>query len=307
MLQKIVLAGGTGYLGSVLTQYFKDKAKEIVVLTRMAIPAEGNVVYLQWNAATKGEWCSTLEDCDLLVNLCGKNVNCRYTKENQKEIIASRVVPTKLLEICIQSLRKPPKVWINLASSTIYRYAEDRPQDEVDGDIGTGFSVEVCQAWEKTFWNTHTPQTKKIALRTGIVFGGSDGVFPRLKNLVRTGLGGKQGTGSQYVSWLHELDFARMVEWLYEKGIDGQVYNATAPEAVQNKAMMAIIRNSMGVPLGLPAPHWLLAIGARIIGTETELILKSRWVYPKHLMDGGFKFQFVQFEHAVRDILGRRI
>lgn len=303
MLNKIVLAGGTGYLGHVLCNYYKDKANEIIVLSRDQHPSHTNIHFEVWNGRTEDSWVKHLEDCDLLINLCGKNVNCRYTKENRKKIFRSRLEPTALLGKVIADLKNPPKVWINLASATIYRHAEDHAQDEESGDMGSGFSVEVCKAWEKAFFEADIPHTKRIALRIGMVMGGRDGVIPRLKNLVCIGMGGQQGNGLQYISWIHEQDFARITEWVYGNGKDREVYNCTSPNAIQNKDFMKVFRKTIGIPFGLPTPQWLLEIGAFLIGTETELVLKSRWVYPQYLLDRGFQFQFAKPEHAIHDIL----
>lgn len=307
MFNKIVLAGGTGYLGQVLCDYYKDKAHEIIVLSRGKHSVQNNIHFEIWDGKSKGSWTRHLKDCDLLINLSGKNVNCRYTKKNREEILSSRVEPTALLGTVIADFKNPPKVWINLASATIYRHAEDRCQDEESGDIGNGFSVEVCKAWEKTFFETFTPRTTKIALRAGMVMGRRDGVVPRLKNLIYLGMGGQQGNGLQYISWIHEHDFARITEWIYNNGKDGEIYNCTSPHAIPNKDFMRIFRNAIGVPFGLPTPQWLLQIGAYVIGTETELILKSRWVYPRHLIDKGFQFQFSKPDHAIHDILSCRV
>lgn len=307
MFNKIVLAGGSGYLGKVLSAYYKNRTKEIVILTRGKNFAAENIRFVHWDGKTDGPWSEELEGADLLINLCGKNVNCRYTKKNREEIFRSRLEPTALLGKVSASLKQPPKAWINLASATIYRHAEDHYQDEGTGETGSGFSVEVCQAWEKTFREATVPGTRKILLRVGIVFGRSDGVIPRLKNLVRTGLGGYQGTGRQFISWIHEQDLARITEWVYRNAKDGDVFNCTAPEAIQNREMMKVIRESYGIPFGLPSPQWLLEAGAVLIGTETELILKSRWVYPKHLLDKGFRFQYSKAAHAIHEILSTRI
>ncbi|WP_295794241.1 TIGR01777 family oxidoreductase [Mucilaginibacter sp.] len=301
--KKIVLAGGNGYLGTVLAGYYKDKAEEIVILSRHEKQTDDNVRTVTWDGKTAGKWTAELVNADMLVNLCGKNVNCRYTEKNKAEIFASRLQPTELLGQVIHDLYEPPKLWINLSSATIYRHAKDRPQDEETGEIGTGFSVDVCNAWEAAFNKYATPKTRKVALRMGIVLGRSDSVFPRLLNLVKLGMGGMQGNGEQYVSWVHEHDAARSTEWLMEHpGLNG-IVNCTAPIPVKNAELMHIIRKTYGMPLGLPAPKWLLEIGSVVIGTETELILKSRWVLPKRLLDSGFKFEFETAEAAVNDIL----
>ncbi|MDR6942318.1 TIGR01777 family oxidoreductase [Mucilaginibacter pocheonensis] len=301
--KKIVLAGGNGYLGTVLAKYYKDKADEVIILARKQARAIDNIRTVVWNGKSENGWTVQLTGADMLINLCGKNVNCRYTEKNKAEIITSRVLPTELLGHVIHKMPDPPKLWINVTSATIYRHAEDHPQDEENGEIGYGFSIDVCNMWEDVFWKSETPRTRKIALRMGIALGRGDGVFPRLLNLARLGMGGKQGTGEQYVAWVHEQDVARSTQWLLDHpGLEG-VFNCTAPVAVKNTDMMHTIRKAYGMPLGLPTPEWLLDIGARLIGTEPELILKSRWVKPKRLLDSGFKFQYEQAEHAVHDIL----
>lgn len=304
---KIVLAGGSGYLGRVLAEYYKPFSKEIIILSRSNAGANENVKTILWDAKTSGAWEMNLEGADLLINLCGKNVNCRYTAKNRAEIINSRVIPTRLLGVAIEKLEVPPKLWINITSATIYRHAQDRAQDEESGEIGYGFSIDVCRKWEDSFFNINTPQTRKVALRMGIVLGSQDGVFPRLLNLVKLGLGGKQGDGQQYVSWVHEQDAAKCTEWLMQnQDIDG-VINCTAPEPIKNTVLMSCLRNLYGVPFGLTSPAWLLEIGAVMIGTETELILKSRWVVPKRLLQNQYKFIFPKLDNAVRDILSVRI
>ncbi|MDO3642339.1 TIGR01777 family oxidoreductase [Mucilaginibacter sp. L3T2-6] len=301
--KKIVLAGGNGYLGTVFAKYYTQKAGEVVILSRHEKQADGNVRTVVWDGKTRGKWTAELVNADMVINLCGKNVNCRYTEKNKAEIFASRILPTELLGEVIHDLYEPPKLWINLASATIYRHAEDRPQDEQTGEIGTGFSVDVCKACEAAFNKYETPKTRKIALRMGIALGRSDSVFPRLLNLVKFGLGGKQGNGRQYVSWVHETDAARSTEWLMDHPEINGAVNCVAPNAVKNAGLMRIIRKMYGMPFGLPATKWLLELGSIVIGTETELILKSRWVRPARLLDSGFEFMFPEAEEAVRDIL----
>jgi len=300
---KIVLAGGNGYLGQVLAKHFSPITDEVVILSRKPRTAKGNIKTIVWNGQTKGEWVKAFENSDLLINLCGKNVNYRYTVKNKEEIIQSRLQPTVLLGKVIQNLANPPKLWINITSATIYRHAEDRYQDEIHGEMGTGFSVEVCKAWESCFFESATPKTRKIALRMGIVLGKADGAFPRLLNLVKTGLGGKQGNGQQYVSWVHEQDAALSIEWLLQQDKMAGIINCTAPEPVKNHMLMSEMRKVYGINFGLSTPAWLLAIGAKMIGTETELILKSRWVRPTAMLNGGFEFKYPTIEVAVEDIL----
>jgi uncharacterized protein (TIGR01777 family) len=299
---KIILAGGSGYLGSVLAEHFKPFTKDIVILSRKMHAVDGNVRTVVWNGRDKGAWISEIEGAELLVNLCGKNVNCRYTEKNKREIIRSRVEPTVLLGSVISSFSSPPPVWINVTSATIYRHAEDYGQDEATGQTGYGFSIDVCKKWEEAFDIFELPATRKIKLRMAIVFGRKDGVFPRLLNLVKFGLGGKQGNGSQMVSWIHEQDAARIIEWMIDHPMEG-VINCSAPGPIRNDEMMKCIRRAYGVPFGFPAPQWLLGIGAVLIGTETELILKSRWVLPARLQKEGYPFLFTSANHAIHDLL----
>ncbi|WP_293304384.1 TIGR01777 family oxidoreductase [Pedobacter sp. UBA5917] len=304
---KIVLAGGNGYLGNVLAKYFSQVADEVIILARKPKADNGNIKTLLWDGKTMGDWVNNLSGTNLLVNLCGKNVNCRYTEQNKKEIFDSRLIPTRLLGKAINTLENPPKLWINITSATIYRHAEDHAQDEFMGEIGKGFSVEVCKAWESSFFENETPKTRKIALRMGIVMGLHDGAFPRLLNLVKLGMGGKQGNGGQYMSWIHEEDTARSIDWLLNHPEIKGVVNCTAPNAVKNNVFMHSMRKAFGVGFGLPTPAWLLAIGAKIIGTETELILKSRWVKPTVLLNSGFEFKYREVGEAMEALsAGRR-
>ena len=303
--QKIILAGGNGYLGTILAESYRPLAAEIIILSRHPKNANGNVRTLIWDGKAGGDWVKDLEGADLLMNLCGKNVNCRYNQKNKQEILDSRIDPTKLLGEVVGKLQYPPKLWINAASATIYRHAEDRPQDEYTGEIGEGFSVDICTAWEKLFFSFDTPKTRKVALRIGIVFGRSDAVFPRLLNLVKMGFGGKQGNGRQYVSWIHEQDLVGITNWLLEHPEMNGVINAVSPSPVPNAKQMRIIREAYGMPFGLPAPAWLLEIGSVFIRTETELILKSRWVLPKRLLDAGYVFKYPGMREAVEECLGK--
>lgn len=300
---KIVLAGGTGYLGSVLAAYYREKAKEIVILSRREKQQEQNVRTVVWDARTWGRWAAELVNADMVINLCGKNVNCRYTPKNKAELFASRLQPTELLGRAIHDLAEPPKLWINAASATIYRHAEDCPQDEANGDIGSGFSIDVCRAWEDAFDRADTPRTQKVILRISLVLGRADGVFPRLLNLARAGIGGPQGSGRQYVSWVHELDLARCTEWIADHPEQTGIFNCTSPQPLRNHELMRMIRREAHIPFGLPIPEWLLETGAAMIGTETELVLKSRWVVPSRLIQNGFRFSYPDAPGAVKAIV----
>jgi uncharacterized protein (TIGR01777 family) len=302
-MNKVILAGGSGYIGNLLANFYQDRAKEVIVLTRGNPMIKGTIRYLNWNGKDIGPWAEELNGADLLVNLTGKNVNCRYNQKNKEEILNSRLHATTALGKAIERLWQPPRVWIQSASATIYRHAEDRPMDDLTGEIGTGFSVDVCNAWEKSFWQQSTPSTRKILLRIGIVLGKSDSALPRLLRLTQFGLGGKQGNGKQYMSWIHEADVVAAIDWCYNTEAVTGTFNCTAPQPLPNGDFMKTLRNVCKVPIGIPVPAWLLVIGAWLIGTETELILKSRWVVPTKLMAAGYKFQFPELSSALHDLL----
>lgn len=301
---KIVIAGGSGYLGNVLARYYQSKASEIVILSRRTGRQVENLRFVYWDAVSVGDWVNELEGADMLVNLTGKNVNCRYDEKNKSEIMSSRVASTKVLGEAIQLLKDPPRLWIQSSSATIYRHSEDKLMTEKEGEIGEGFSVGVCRAWEATFNGIHLPVIRKVILRTGIVLGKSDGAMPRLVNLARAGVA-KLGDGRQFVSWLHERDFANAVEWIRMHPEAEGTFNCTSPDPTTNSDFMNALRSQLHVPLKLTLPKWALKIGAFIIGTETELILKSRKVYPQRLLDNGFVFEFPDLKSALRDLCQR--
>ncbi|GGK76219.1 TIGR01777 family oxidoreductase [Rufibacter glacialis] len=299
-MAKIILAGGNGFIGRFLTEHFTSKGHEVIVLTRKpsAQPTAARQVY--WDAATPtGDWVQHLDHADLLINLTGKSVNCRYTEKNKREIISSRVQATYALGEAIRFVQNPPRLWMNAASATIYRHAQDGPQDELTGEVGTGFSVDVCCQWENAFYAQHTPTTRKIALRLAIVLAKEGGVMPYYLNLARLGLGGRQGNGLQCFSWVHAQDVIQSIEFLMRhEELEGD-FNIASPKPIPNHYFMTTIRQALGVPLGLRARKWMLEIGAFLLGTETELLLKSRWVAPARLLQAGYTFQVRTIEEAV--------
>lgn len=292
---KIVIAGGTGYLGRLLTSHFKkDQKNQVFILSRQQHVNLKNVYYLQWNGKDEGYWTTSLENTDVLINLTGKSVNCRYTKENKEEIYSSRIDSTNVLCQVIQKLKNPPKVFIQSSSATIYRHSEDVPMTEKSGEIGVDFSMDVCKKWEMIFNAYELPKTKKIITRTSIVLGNKGGAFPILKRLTQFGFGGKQGSGKQFVSWISEEDYVRSIVHLMnqEKG----VYNVCVPNPLMNETFQRKLRKKLKVVIGFSTPKWCLKIGAKVIGTEPELLLKSRRVYPERLLKSGFKFKTNNFD-----------
>lgn len=300
--KKIVITGGTGFLGVYLTKYFTEKGYHVYIISRNERPSIPNVIYLKWDGKTLGNWTESIENAEAVINLAGKSVNCRYTEINKRIINESRIFATQAIGKAIQQAKQPPKVWLNGGSATIYRYSEDKQMTEQNGELGNNFSVDVCKNWEKTFNELDTPKTRKVFMRISIVLGKGGGVVPPLRNLVRCGLGGKQGHGRQFVSWLHIHDYARMVEWFIKKNDFSGVVNCVSPKPVTNNDFMKTFRKAYHVPFGLPQPKWVLKMGAIMIGTETELILKSRNVVPERLEQAGFVFEYPTLNKALKQI-----
>lgn len=304
---KVVIAGGAGFLGQVLVRHFATQGIETVVLTRQPGVTIGRARIVNWDGREPGAWAAELEGCDMVINLCGRSVNCRYTKANREEIYASRLEPTRALGEAIARCERPPHLWINASSATIYRHAEDREMTEAGGEIGDGFSVDVCQQWETAFNDARTPHTRRVAIRTAMVLGHDpNSVFPTLSTLVKRGLGGTLGNGRQYVSWLHEADFRGVVDWIWEHNELMYPVNVCAPNPVLNREMMAELRRAYRVRLGLPATPLMLELGAAILGTETELVLKSRRVVPARLLESGYRFRFPTFREAIEDLVRKK-
>lgn len=274
----------------------------MVVLTR---DPDGSTEWRQagWDGKTLGSWTDDLQDANVLINLSGRSVNCRYNHRNQQEILKSRVQTTKLLGEAVAQCSTPPAVWMNSSSATIYRHAEDRAMDEYDGEIGEGFSVNVCREWERELWAATTPKTRKVALRTAMVFGPNrGGVYDAFENLAKKRLAGTMASGRQYVSWIHEKDFANAIEWMLARPEFEGAVNLAAPNPLPNAEFMSELRVSMRIRHGMPTTRLMLQVGAAILGTESELLLKSRRVVPKRLLDSGFTFDYPEWREAARAI-----
>ena len=311
MKQRIILAGGRGFLGFALTQKFIGLGDEVIVLTRSPGRRSDGVKEITWDAKTLGDWAKWIDGAEVVINLVGKSVDCRYTKANRREITASRVDSTRVLGEAIAQCKSPPRVWLNASSATLYKHTFDKPNDE-SGEVGATraakdeFSIEVIQRWEQAFNEAQTPRTRKVALRTVMVLGHArNSVFPVLRRLTKFGLGGKMGSGRQYVSWIHQEDFCRAIEWLIAHEEISGVVNICAPNPLPNAEMMLLFRKLCAVPFGLPATKWMLEIGAFFIRTETELIIKSRRVVPGRLLASGFKFQFPELRGALANLCGQ--
>ncbi|SDD10530.1 TIGR01777 family oxidoreductase [Niabella drilacis] len=293
MKQKIIIAGGTGFIGQYLVKRFREESDAVQVISR-------NASGITW--AEEEKIRMALEGAEVLINLAGRSVDCRYTEANKQEILQSRIQTTRRLQSVIEQCSIPPKLWINSSTATIYRHAQDQAMDEDRGEIGTGFSVNVAKAWEQAFFERPTPRTRKVALRTAIVLGRGGGVMQPYINLVRFGLGGPQGSGRQVFSWIHIEDVFRITRFVMEHATLEGVYNTAAPFPVLNEQFMQVLRKRIRPLVYFPAPEWLLQLGANLIGTETELVLKSRWVIPRKLQAAGFIFQYPTISEALDEI-----
>jgi uncharacterized protein len=293
-MKKIVLAGGTGFLGDFLASKFRSRGDEVIIISRN----NGDVLWKDGEGIM-----NALNDSDVVINLAGKSVDCRYNEKNKAEILRSRVKTTRIIGESILKCNRAPKLWINSSTATIYRHAEDKPMTEKNGEIGKGFSVNVALQWEKMFFNFHLSDTRQIALRMAIVLGKQGGAMQPLKRLTQLGLGGKQGKGNQMFSWVHIDDIFGIILFLMDhKDLDG-IFNCSSPNPVTNEMLMQSLRKTMKIKIGLPSPEWLLKIGAVLIRTETELILKSRWVLPDRLLKSGYIFTYPSLQEAFEEIL----
>ena len=311
---RILLPGGAGQLGTLLARSLHAAGHDVTTFSRAPRPAPWRTI--RWDGVTlETSWTRLLEGADAVIHLSGKSVNCRYTPANRRQIIDSRVLPTLLLGRAIEQCAAPPKLWMNASTSTFYRDAYDAPQDEFCGELGGHepdvpetwrFSIEVARRWEEAFYASNTPSTRKIALRTSMTMSPDPGgVFRVLSGLVHKGLGGTQGTGRQYVSWIADVDFCRAIDFLVaHPEISGPV-NLTVPHPLPNHAFMAALRRAWGVGPGLPAYKWMLAIGTFLLRSETELVLKSRRVTPAVLTRAGFAFTFPTWPEAAQDLVRR--
>lgn len=296
---KIIIAGGTGYLGKVLQDFLTEKGYKVKLLSRKAGPN-----HIVWDGQILGPWQEELEGAAALINLAGKSVNCRYTPGNKQRILSSRTTTTTLLGEAVSRCQKPPIFWLNSSTATIYEDTRgDAPANtEAAGQIGDDFSMNVAKSWEEAFFAADVPQTKQAALRIAIAYGRGGGAFPVIWSLAKKGLCSAQAGGQQWVSWVHEVDFCRAVAFILEKEMEGPV-NICSPYPVRNEQLYRELRKQIRPLFCLPQPKWLLQLGAFFMGTETELILKSRKVYPERLLEAGFQFEYPELPAALADLL----
>ncbi|MFE6739179.1 TIGR01777 family oxidoreductase [Streptomyces tubercidicus] len=308
---KIVIPGGTGQVGGILNRALTAAGHEVVVLTRRPSRA-GEVA---WDGTAPGPWTAVIDGSDVVINLAGRSVSCRYTQANLQEMMDSRVDSARVVGEAIAAAARPPRVWLQMSTATVYTHRFDAPNDEATGEIGGAepgvpdywaFSVEIAKEWERAQERADTPDTRKVALRSAMVMSPDrGGVFDVLLWLVRLGLGGPVAGGAQYVSWIHDRDFVRAVEFLVDRNdLTGPV-NLAAPGPLPHRDFMRALRAAWGVPLGLPATKWMAGLGAFALRSDTELLLKSRRVVPGRLREAGFAFEYEAWPGAADDLVRR--
>lgn len=307
---KIVIPGGSGQVGTIVARAFHLEGHKVVVLSRRPAVSAWRVV--AWDASTLGAWRGEIEGCDVVINLAGRSVNCRYTAANRREILDSRVASTRVVGQAIALAKSKPRVWLQAGTATIYSHRYDQPNDEFTGIVGGQepdapdtwrFSIDVARAWERAFEEAEVEGTRKVLLRSAMTMSPDPGgVFDTLRALVRLGLGGRMGDGRQFVSWIHYEDFIAAIRWLIDHDDVSGAVNLAAPNPLPNRKFMELLREASGVRLGLPASKWILEIGAFFLRTETELILKSRRVVPARLLEQGFSFRYPKWEDAAREL-----
>ena len=309
---KIVIPGGTGQVGAVLTRALRDRGDDVVVLSRGGT-SDARVV--AWDGRTVGPWVSEIDGADLVINLAGRSVNCRYTDANLQAMMNSRVDSTRAVGLAIERAVRPPPVWLQMSTATIYAHRFDAPNDEATGRIGGdepdaprywSFSIDIAKAWERMQLEANTPQTRKVALRSAMVMSPDRGsIFDVLLGLTKVGLGGPIAGGRQFISWILDRDFTRAIEFLIDRDDIAGPVNLAAPNPLPQRDFMAALRAAYGTRLGLPATKWMVEIGAFFLRSDTELTLKSRRVIPGRLLDAGFSFDFPNWPDAARDVVAR--
>lgn len=313
-MRKIVIPGGTGQVGTVLARAFHARGDEVVVLSRSTTKTQRWRV-VKWDGESRASWAEELEGADVVINLAGQSVNCRYTEANRRVIMDSRLKSTRVIGEAVAKTKQPPRVWLQASTATIYAHSLDSPNDEATGIIGGSepnvpdtwnFSIDVATSWERVFNECDVPRVRKVLMRSAIIMNPDPGSpFDLLLRLVRLGFGGTSGSGKQYISWIHDQDFVRAVDWLIQhEELDGYL-NLASPNPLPNAEFMRILRHAWGMPFGLPASAGMLELGAFLLRSETELVLKSRRVIPTRLLDSGFGFQFPDWTAAAQELCER--
>jgi uncharacterized protein (TIGR01777 family) len=312
---KVVIPGGTGHLGRVLGRAMAGRGDEVVVLTRREAEPEPGVRHVRWDGRRAGPWTAEVDGSDVVVNLAGRSVNCRYTRANLREMWNSRVDSARVVGGAIERAARPPRVWLQMSTATIYAHRHDAPNDETTGVLGGdepdvpaywAYSVDIARAWEREQRLADTPHTRKVALRTAMVMSPEPGgAFEMLLRLARLGLGGPVAGGAQYLSWIHEDDLLRAIDFLVARDDLSGPVNLAAPEPLPYRDFLRDLRAAAGVPFGLPATRWMAEIGAFLLRSDTELLLKSRRVVPGRLLEAGFAFDHPEWPAAAADLVRR--
>lgn len=295
-MKKVVIAGGTGFIGNYIAKRFKEDGYHVLIVSR----APGHV---SWNPL---ELEKAIDNSELVINLSGKSVNCKHNPENRKVLLNSRIEPTIWIGNAVQACVNPPKVWINASATGIYKPSEVHPSAENETDLGTHFLAQLVHEWEKTFFGFQLPNTRQIALRTSVVLGKNGGALKPLVSLSKFGLGGKQASGKQKISWIHIEDYYRILLFLVEYPTLSGVINATSPYPISNKSFMHAIRQTLHVPIGIPAPKFAIQLGAKLIDTEPSLLLDSSYIVPQRLLGAGFHFTYSKLKKALSNLLEQK-
>ena len=299
--KRVILAGGSGFLGRALTPDLIRAGYEVIVLTRGPDRESGGVRYVHWDGKTLGPWATLLDGAAAVVNLTGRSVNCRYNAANRREIVESRVDSVRVIGRAIAECRTPPAVWVQCASAAIYGDAGEQPCDE-QTPPGVGFSPDTCVTWERAFHETPSPRTRRVLLRIGFALGRDGGALGTLAKLARWFLGGRVGSGRQWMSWLHVKDLSRLVLWCIEREDLEGLFLAVGPNPVRNEQFMRELRRAVHRPWSPPVPAWAVKMGSWLIGTESELALWGRRCVPRRLADTGFEFRFTELREAFEDL-----
>lgn len=300
---RIVIAGGSGFIGQALSRFFALRKFEIVVLTRGQNERRGGIRYVTWNGKSADDWTSKIDGATAVINLAGRSINCRFTKENRAQILHSRVESTRALASAIAESATPPPVLVQASGIGFYDNSGERVLDE-SSPIGSDFMAEVCRQWESALANCSLPATRKIILRIGIVLDRGGGALAVLDRLTRAYFGGAAGSGRQFVSWIHLLDLVRIIAAAIERPNLSGIFNATAPNPVTNAELMRELRLALHRPWSPSVPAPMVRLGAWSMGTEGRLALQSFRVRPKRLLDAGFAFQYPHLEDALRELYG---
>lgn len=307
---KVVIPGGSGHVGSALRRHFAAQGDEVVLLSRKEGPGA-----VHWDGRTLGDWATHIDGADVVINLAGRTVNCRYHAKNLRQMMDSRVESTRVIGQAIRAASNPPKVWLQSSTATIYAHRLDAPNDEATGILGGDepgappkwvASIEIAKAWERTLDEAHTPHTRKVALRSAMTMSPDPGsVFDVLAWLARRGLGGRWGNGRQYVSWIHEHDFCTAVQFLIERDDFEGAVNLCSPNPLPQAEFARLLREAVGAKFGLSATAWMIELGTWALRTESELVMKSRRVVPGRLLEAGFLFRFPEWGSAAKELVGR--